>query len=73
MAILRYIEHTCIHGEAYDALALRYYNEETMADRIINANPEYGAVVTFEGGEKIKIPVLDLNELPESLPPWRRT
>lgn len=67
-----YIEHKCIRGDMYDALALKYYNEETLAYIIMKANREYGDTVVFEGGETLRIPVIYGAPTPETLPPWRR-
>jgi len=71
--IVRYIEHICIRDDTFDALALKYYNEETLSNYIIEANPDYTGCVMFEGGERLQIPVLDMTVLPDSLPPWKRT
>lgn len=71
--IVGYIERIANAGETFDALALAAYNEETMATHIIKANPDLSDVVVFEGGEVVKIPILEAIETPETLPPWRRS
>lgn len=71
--IVGYIERIANAGETFDALALAAYNEETMATYIIKANPDLSDVVVFEGGEVVKIPILEAIETPETLPPWRRS
>lgn len=71
--IVGYIERTANSGESFDSLALAAYNEETMATYIIKANPDLCDVVAFEGGEVIRIPILETIETPDTLPPWRRT
>lgn len=71
--IVGYIERIANAGETFDALALAAYNEETMATYIIKANPDLSDVVTFEGGELVRIPILEAIETPETLPPWRRS
>lgn len=43
-----------------------------MATYIIRANPDLVDVLVFEGGEAIKIPILEAVETPDTLPPWRR-
>lgn len=68
----RYIEHDCIRGDMWDALAFKYYSAESLAVNIMDANKDYAGVVMFEGGEKIRIPILEDTERPESLPPWLR-
>ena len=47
-------------GDTFDSIALVAYNEERMASTII------------EGGEAVRIPIVETVETPETLPPWRR-
>ena len=68
-----YIERIANAGETFDALALAAYNEETMATYIIKANPDLSDTVVFEGGEVVRVPILEAIETPETLPPWRRS
>lgn len=70
--IVGYIDYIARGGDTFDALALQAYNEERMSTTIISANPEYADVIIFDGGEPLKIPVVDMVETPETLPPWRR-
>lgn len=44
-----------------------------MATHIIKANPDLSDVVVFDGGEIVRIPILEIIETPDTLPPWRRT
>ena len=43
-----------------------------MAHIIAKANREYVGVLLFEGGERLRIPIVEKVETPETLPPWRR-
>ena len=43
-----------------------------MASTIIEANPDLSDVLIFEGGEAVRIPIVEIVETPETLPPWRR-
>ena len=70
--IVSYREHVCIRGDTYDALALKYYNEETLSKIIMLANREYSDTIIFEGGEKLRIPVIYGAPTPDTLPPWRK-
>lgn len=70
--ILSYLEHKCIRGDTFDALALKYYNEETLSAIIIKANRKHSDTVIFEGGETLMIPVIYGAPTPETLPPWRK-
>lgn len=68
----KYIDYIAQSGDTFDQIALAAYNEERMASVIIGANREYIDVLIFEGGERLKIPVVEMAETPETLPPWRR-
>lgn len=74
MQILSYIEYTAQGGDTWDSIAIAAYNEERMASLLIDANRNYIDTVIFDGGEKLRVPVIDETEVetPESLPPWRR-
>lgn len=65
-------EHITVEGDTFDFLALMYYNEERMASKIIQANPDYCSTLIFEAGIKLYIPDVSAVEMPDSLPPWRR-
>ena len=43
-----------------------------MASTIIEANPDLSDVLIFEGGEAVRIPIVETVETPETMPPWRR-
>lgn len=67
-----YIDKIAQAGDTFDSLALAAYNEETMATYIMRANPDLVDLLVFEGGESVKIPILEAVETPDTLPPWRR-
>ncbi len=67
-----YQEYMTQEGDAYDALAIDFYEDEMMASYIIQANPRYMETLIFDAGIKLRIPVLENLERPETLPPWRR-
>lgn len=69
----QYIEHVASAGDTFDQIALAAYSEERMASVLLEANPELSDVIIFEGGEVVKIPVVDKVKTPDSLPPWRRS
>lgn len=70
--VLGYRDYTCRAGESWDLLAGQAYGHETMASVIIRANPDMCDVVMFDGGEVIRLPLVDTVETPDTLPPWRR-
>ena len=67
-----FIEYTAQGGDTFDSIALAAYNEERMASTIITANPDLCDILIFEGGELVRIPIVETVETPETLPPWRR-
>jgi len=70
--IVGYIDYITVQGDMFDNLALAAYNEEKMATHIIKENPEYCDVLIFDAGVHLQIPILDIIETPNTLPPWRR-
>lgn len=53
-------------------LAIAFYDDEKKASFIIKANPKHMGTLIFEAGVKLRIPILDITNIPETLPPWRR-
>ena len=64
---------TTVEGDTFDALALEFYNDEKQAWLIIQANLDYCDVLIFEESVELRIPILENKEVPETLPPWRRS
>lgn len=67
-----FIEYTAQGGDTFDSIALAAYNEERMASTIITANPDLCDVLIFEGGELVRIPIVETVTTADTLPPWRR-
>jgi len=67
----RYYEYITLGGDTFDSIALDFYNNEKLSSVIIQANPEYRKVLIFQGGETLKIPIIE-QTAPSSLPPWKR-
>lgn len=59
-------------GQLWDQIALEMYGTETKASFLLEHNQELTDILIFEGGEKVKIPIIQESELITSLPPWRR-
>lgn len=72
--VLGSIEYIAQGGDTWDSIAIEAYNEERMSTFLIDANRDYIDTVVFEGGEVLKVPVIDAEqvETSETLPPWRR-
>lgn len=63
--------HITVRGDTFDALALKYYNEERLASTIIQANRDHCDTLIFDAGVVLVIPDAPVTALPETLPPWR--
>lgn len=72
MAQTGYFNYVAKSGDTWDSIAFMAYKVERMSHRIIKANLKYIDVLTFSGGEVLKIPIVDELETPKTLPPWRR-
>lgn len=74
MEIVGYKTHIAAAGESFDSVALDYYGDEFMADKLMKVkdNTRYTKMVIFKGGEELKIPVYDDIESTETLAPWRQ-
>lgn len=72
--VLGYIEYTAQGGDTWDSIAIAAYNEERMSSLLIDHNRDHIDTVIFDGGEKLKVPVIDETEVEtsETMPPWRR-
>lgn len=64
--------HIATAGEMWDQVALKYYGDEMKASYLLANNQELTNILIFDGGEKVRIPVIEESELITSLPPWRR-
>ena len=68
--------------ESFDSIALIVYGHEEYAKDLLMANPKYGDLIRFKGGEKIRLPVVedvyddeedeDEYDLPEATAPWKQ-
>ena len=47
------------------------YNDERLADRIIRYNPDHADVIIFDAGVQLRLPIVESDETPATLPPWR--
>lgn len=72
MAEVGFFTYTAKAGDTWDSIAFKAYKVERMAHYVINANLKYINVLIFEGGEVLRIPIVDELETPATLPPWRR-
>ena len=69
---MAYKTHIATVGEKKEKIALKYYGDEMKASFLLANNQEMTDILIFEGGEKVRIPIIQESELITSLPPWRR-
>lgn len=58
-------------GDAWDTIAAQAYGKPYLAPLLQHANPDLMHLVLLEGGEIIKIPIIDTRRAALT-PPWRR-
>lgn len=59
-------------GQAWDQIALEMYGTEMKASFLLANNQELTDILIFEGGERVRVPIIESSETLQSLPPWRR-
>lgn len=69
--------YKCSAGETFDKIALEIYGYEKYASELMCANPEYGFLRVFTGGEILKLPVIEVTDdaLEGDMPdvaPWKQ-
>lgn len=52
--------YVCANGESFDSVALTYYGDETKAAELLCVNPEHCGKSRFDGGERLRLPVIDI-------------
>lgn len=68
----QYIEYITKEGDRWDLIAYDFYGDATMYEPIIVANPDVPIYPVLPSGIKLKIPVIEIKDTIEELPPWKR-
>lgn len=69
--------YRCSAGESFDSVALMVYGDEKYAAELLCANPELCGKLIFDGGEILKLPMIDEIEtededsVPVEEAPWK--
>lgn len=53
----QYADYTCSALETWDMIAFKAYGDPFLFTDILEANRQYADVITFDGGEIVKVPV----------------
>ncbi len=60
--------------DRWDLISYKFYNDATLYENIIKANPNVAIKPVLTAGIKLKIPVIETTgEITSDLPPWRTT
>lgn len=70
--ITGYRDYVTAYGDTFDIIAFRFYQNEKLSHEIASANLQYADVVIFDAGIPLQIPILSVDNQPDTLPPWRR-
>lgn len=60
--ILSENEYQCRAGETFDSVALIVYKDEKYACELLSANPELCKLQRFNGGERLRLPIVSALE-----------
>lgn len=63
--------YTTKQGDTFDIIALKLYDDEFKSSLLIQTNPQHISTIIFSAGVRLKYPVIE-DEIPETLPPWKR-
>lgn len=70
-----YFVHTVTNNQRWDQIAYQYYGNAKLYAPIIRANPSIPIHSTLTEGLRLKIPILDLQDIQTDTegaqPPWR--
>ena len=67
-----YYEYITKEGDRWDLIAYQFYGDATMYEPIIVANPEVPIIPILPSGIKLRIPIIEIKETIEELPPWKK-
>jgi phage tail protein X len=67
-------EYITIQGDRWDTIALKAYGDASQINPIIDANPSVAIVISFEGGVRLVVPIIEISASTDKslLPPWKR-
>lgn len=67
-----YIEYITKEADRWDLIAYEFYGDPMLYEPIIVANPDVPILPVLPSGLKLKIPVIEIKDVLEELPPWKR-
>lgn len=56
------MSYLCSAGESFDSVALEVYGDEEYACDLLCANPALCGKIIFDGGEMLRLPVVEIPE-----------
>lgn len=67
-----YVNYTAKQGDMMDLIAQKMYGDCRLAGYVIEFNRQYSDVLVFDGGENLKLPIVEAPETEETVAPWKR-
>jgi len=67
-----YYEYITKEGDRWDLIAYEFYGDPMLYEPIIVANPEVPIIPILPSGIKLRIPIIEIKETIEELPPWKK-
>ena len=61
-------------GETFDSIALVMFGHEKHTAALLEANPELDGILVFNGGERVRLPIVDTTDNGDYVPqraPWK--
>lgn len=65
-------EYSTVQGDTWDMIAKKVYGDEKQLIHLMKANPSWIQTVIFSAGVDLEIPILEGEDIPSELPPWKR-
>lgn len=70
---MNHVEYITKEGDRWDLIAYEFYGDPYLYETIVAVNTEVRITPILPSGIKLKIPVIELKNTFEELPPWKRT
>lgn len=64
-------EYVTRQNESWDSISQDFYGTPHRMAELVQANPQYMDLLTFDYGVRLRIPLLE-DRGSDSLPPWKR-
>ena len=59
-------------GETWESISMDFYGTPYKMAELISSNRQYADVIIFADSVELNIPILEVDEVSETLAPWKR-